>query len=93
MASKSGWTESSIPGTIGNDQTNNNSSGFNAIPAGQRVRSNIFPHFKFWAFGEGSCMWTSTPKADPTAIWLFNTSTSMIAPACMKEVNSILCVV
>ena len=34
MAATSGWAEYEIPGTVGNDQATNNSSGFTALPAG-----------------------------------------------------------
>lgn len=34
LAATSGWTPSGIPGSIGNDQLSNNSSGFSALPAG-----------------------------------------------------------
>jgi len=36
MAAKSGWAGYEIPGTVGNDQASNNSSGFTALPGGFR---------------------------------------------------------
>lgn len=37
MASSSGWESSSQPGTVGNNPSGNNSSGFNGILAGERL--------------------------------------------------------
>lgn len=37
MAATSGWDSLNIPGSIGYDQSLNNRSGFNALPAGQRT--------------------------------------------------------
>ena len=42
MAAKSGWNASSTAGTVGNDQTSNNSSGFTAIPCGVRYTNGGF---------------------------------------------------
>jgi uncharacterized protein (TIGR02145 family) len=36
LASKTDWRSSTIPGTIGNDLTKNNRSGFSALPGGSR---------------------------------------------------------
>ena len=41
MAATSGWTSNSTPGTIGNDQATNNSSGFAALPGGVRIKSGV----------------------------------------------------
>jgi len=37
MASETGWNSSTQPGAVGNDQSLNNSSGFNAFPEGFRL--------------------------------------------------------
>ena len=42
MASTTGWNSSTEPGAVGNDQSLNNSSGFNAFPDGERFESGIF---------------------------------------------------
>ena len=42
MASTTGWINSTIAGAPGNDQSLNNSSGFNAFPVGDRVSSGSF---------------------------------------------------
>ena len=54
MASTTGWNSSTETGAIGNDQSLNNSSGFNAFPEGIRAMNGPF-------FGEGICtyFWSS----------------------------------
>lgn len=42
LAAKSGWTASATAGTVGNDQASNNSSGFTALPGGNRYSSGPF---------------------------------------------------
>jgi len=42
FAAKSGWGTSSIPGTIGDDQSSNNRSGFTALPGGIRYYTGGF---------------------------------------------------
>ena len=42
MASNTGWGTSTIPGAPGNDQSLNNSSGFNAFPEGFRINNGSF---------------------------------------------------
>ena len=59
MASTTGWTQQPIPGAIGNDQSLNNSSGFNAFPGSTRFSSNgLFgsegSYAKFWSSTESS---------------------------------------
>ena len=58
LAATSGWISDSTAGNIGNDPTSNNSSGFNALPAGALdVNSIAF-------FGIGSyASWWSTSSA------------------------------
>lgn len=52
MAVTSGWTINSTVGTPGNDQTNNNSSGFTAIPGGMRLNNYgtffFYKSFSYW---------------------------------------------
>ncbi|MCX6226723.1 MAG: VWA domain-containing protein [Bacteroidia bacterium] len=56
MASTSGWTPSSTAGTVGNDQASNNSSGFTALPGGNRNNNGGFyglgGHAYFWSSSE-----------------------------------------
>jgi uncharacterized protein (TIGR02145 family) len=42
MASTTGWYSSTEPGAVGNDQSLNNSSGFNALPVGYIVNNGEF---------------------------------------------------
>ncbi|MBN1924191.1 MAG: fibrobacter succinogenes major paralogous domain-containing protein [Prolixibacteraceae bacterium] len=56
LASNSGWNESLIFNTPGNDQTSNNSTGFNALPSGFRLNiSGSFEEEFFYSY-----FWTST---------------------------------
>ena len=61
MASQSGWTVSETQGHIGNDQSTNNSSYFNARPAGVRGRFGGFTSQGqgawFWSADEGSSIY------------------------------------
>jgi uncharacterized protein (TIGR02145 family) len=49
MASTSEWTASTTPGTVGNDQASNNSSGFTAFPGGFRLSNGTFNNISFEA--------------------------------------------
>ena len=53
MASTTGWNSSTDPGAPGNDQSLNNSSGFNAFPVGDRTNDGSFINegndAKFWS--------------------------------------------
>ncbi len=55
LAATSGWYESSTPGAPGNDQGSNNSSGFNAIPGGERSSN-----YTFNFMGKSAYLWTAT---------------------------------
>ena len=55
MASTTGWNSSTEPGAPGNDQSLNNSSGFNAFPEGYRSPSDLFQDE-----GGGAYFWCST---------------------------------
>ena len=58
MASTTGWNSSTNTGAIGNDQSINNSSGFNAFPEGYRYSVGSFRNEGndafFWSSTEGS---------------------------------------
>lgn len=59
MAATSGWTTSSTPGTVGNDQISNNSTGFTGHPGGGRFYDGSFDHrtrFGHW--------WSSTESTE-----------------------------
>ena len=55
MASTTGWNSSSSSGSPGNDQSLNNSSGFNAFPEGYRN-----PNGSFISEGNDAIFWSST---------------------------------
>ncbi|MDG1823198.1 MAG: fibrobacter succinogenes major paralogous domain-containing protein [Flavobacteriaceae bacterium] len=56
MASTTGWISSTEPGSVGNDQSLNNSSGFNASPVSYRIENGEFysqgAHGMFWSSSE-----------------------------------------
>ena len=55
IASTTGWNSSIEAGTAGNDQSSNNSSGFNAFPEGGRINSGVvYPE------GANALFWSST---------------------------------
>lgn len=55
MASTTGWYSSTFEGAIGNDQSLNNSSGFNAFPEGYRSNNGSFD-----IEGNNAIFWSST---------------------------------
>ena len=55
MASTTGWNSSTTTGAIGNDQSLNNSSGFNAFPEGYRYNDGSFHNE-----GNFALFWSST---------------------------------
>ena len=60
MASSSGWALSAFEGTIGNNQSTNNSSGFTGVPAGLAYYNGAF-------YGiENICYWWSSSEFDNT---------------------------
>jgi len=70
MSSEEGWAESRISGSIGYKTSENNSSGFNILPAGQLPYNGIFSDLS-----NGAYFWTSRASSDysPTAYsWEFH---------------------
>ena len=55
MASTTGWNSNTETGAVGNDQSLNNDSGFNAFPEGYRSSDGLFYNEVFKAF-----FWSST---------------------------------
>jgi len=55
MASNTGWVSSTYEGSIGNDQSLNNSSDFNAFPEGARYNGGSFTNE-----GSSAFFWSST---------------------------------
>ena len=56
MAATFGWTPNSSPGTVGNDQATNNSSGLAVLPGGVRIKNGAF------AVAEYTCSLWSTSE-------------------------------
>jgi uncharacterized protein (TIGR02145 family) len=63
MAATSGWNTIADPGRVGNDQAGNNSSGFTALPAGQRVDSGPFTNIGIVGW------WWCSPEGNPEIAW------------------------
>jgi len=63
MASKSGWATNGVLGTVGNDQESNNSSGFNALPGGNRYYDGGFSYLGYYAY-----FWSASAY-DATRAW------------------------
>jgi len=68
MASTSGWISSSTAGSPGNDQSLNNSSGFNAYPHGV---VDIFTSQIYVNEGMDAFFWSST-EYDSNQVWVSN---------------------
>ena len=62
MASDSGWSNSSVEGAVGNNQSINNSSGFNAMPSGFREAPGYYDFIS-----QSSVFWTSTINDENSA--------------------------
>ena len=66
MASNTGWNGSTELGAIGNDQSLNNSSGFNAFPEGYRFNDG-----SFYYGGNNAFFWSST-ETNASYAWYRN---------------------
>jgi uncharacterized protein (TIGR02145 family) len=75
MASTTGWRSSTTTGAVGNDQSSNNRSGFNAFPEGIRTNNGSFVNE-----GYGAIFWSSTEYSANSA-WgrLLSTNYSNLA--------------
>ena len=74
MASTTGWISSTETGAIGNDQSLNNSSGFNAFPEGYRIY-----YGSFGSEGVRAVFWSSTEysASDAWYRYLFNNDSDL----------------
>ncbi|MDB2613007.1 hypothetical protein N9Z00_04535, partial [Flavobacteriaceae bacterium] len=61
MASTTGWINSTIAGAPGNDQSLNNSSGFNAFPVGDRASGSFLNE------GDAAFFWSSSENVTNNA--------------------------
>ena len=59
MASTTGWISSSVIGSVGNSQQNNNSSGFNISSTGIRLTTGDY----WYNLGVDTYFWTITPSS------------------------------
>ena len=64
MASTTGWNTSTVTGAVGNDQSLNNSSGFNGFPEGTRNYFGSFSNNE----GNQAIFWSSTEE-DVYNVW------------------------
>jgi len=66
MASTTGWNTDPTAGNVGNDQASNNSSGFTALPGGNRYLGQ-----DFILLGDAGSWWSSTENTGDTkmAYW------------------------
>ena len=60
MSSTTGWNGSTTDGAPGNNQLNNNSSGFNAYPRGDRSHTSNMTYSSFQKYGDRTIFWTQT---------------------------------
>ncbi len=67
MAATSGWTTNTIAGTVGNNQADNNSSGFSALPGGSRDYYNG----AFADAGDNGLWWSSTATSSTYAFYRY----------------------
>jgi uncharacterized protein (TIGR02145 family)/uncharacterized repeat protein (TIGR02059 family) len=74
LASGFGWVESSTAGTVGYNQSENNSSGFTIVPAGWRFAHTPY----YYDAGYYTRLWTSSYYigTDPAIMGLMNTSSA-----------------
>lgn len=66
LASTTDWSTSSKNGSVGNDLSKNNESGFNALPGGYRIYNGSFANMRYHAF-----WWTSTESGSDKAIYRY----------------------
>ena len=82
MASNTGWNSSTNTGAIGNDQSLNNDSGFNAFPEGARNNDGSFS-----SEGNITLFWSSTENATNDAWYrdLFNPNSYLYRSYGLKQ--------
>jgi uncharacterized protein (TIGR02145 family) len=82
LAAKSGWETTETPGTVGNDQASNNSSGFTAYPVGARTIA-----WQFGGFGAHGFWWSATENGDSSAWYraLSNSNSDLVRGSPLKK--------
>ena len=63
MAATTNWSSYTGTGTIGNDLTKNNSSGFTALPGGCRFSNGTFDTIGYYGY------WWSSTEGGTTDAW------------------------
>ena len=76
MANDWGWSEDDSLGAVGNNQSSNNRSGFNAYPLGYR---GYWEQGSFFDIGNQALFWSSTSYNGVLA-WYFRLSLTLNSP-------------
>ena len=82
LAATSGWATDDTPGNVGNDQASNNSSGFTALPGGNRGNNGTFG-----GLGNNADFW-SAMEYDSSYVWgrnLSNNGSDVYRPSYSKD--------
>jgi uncharacterized protein (TIGR02145 family) len=84
------YTGGTTVGSIGNDLSKNNKTGFTALPSGYRIDNGSFANVTFHAF-----WWTTTESSSTNAVYCylhFSDPTLTIYPSSKKWGRSVRCV-
>lgn len=90
IAATSGWANSEVAGTVGNDQASNNATGFTAVPSGYRGELG-----QFYQLEEYANFWQSDNIYTEIAFFVYmgyNISTVEYTSYARKLGNSVRCV-
>jgi len=90
LSATTDWFTYSTIGTIGNDLSKNNKTGFTALPGGYRINDGTFANLGYHAF-----WWTTTESSSTNAVYRylhFSSSTLSVYPAAKNWGRSVRCV-
>ena len=91
LAANTDWyTGGTTVGSIGNDLSKNNKTGFTALPSGYRIDNGSFVNMTFHAF-----WWTTTESSSTNAVYIylhFSDPSLTIYPSSKKWGRSVRCV-
>ncbi len=90
LSATTDWSTNTSIGSIGNDLSKNNKSGFTALPGGYRINNGSFANIGYHAF-----WWTTTESTPANAVYCylhFSESTFTIYPAAKNWGRSVRCV-